>query len=455
MNQTKNNKKLKRELGLFSLIGLCVGATVGAGIFSTISEVALVAQSSLFLVLALFIGALLQIPGSFCYAELTSAYPVDGGHYIYFREAGFKLITFLFGWLTFLAIDGPSVAIMSLAIANYLSFFIDTELVFLKFFSVCVVVIFSYMHIKSVKFGGVAQAILTCIKILPFLIICGVGVFFFNPDLFLSQDFMGIQNNIIQIQELQLPLCLISAIAISSYAFDGLYAGCYVSGEINNPKKTLPIGLIASALIVMVLYVALSSAATGLMPIDDIASSTAPIADMVSRIPVFGNLGGHFIAVLAIVVIMGTISSCLLYMPRFEYAMAKDGLFFKIFSRVHPKYKTPYLAIILFASYVVFLMFFSDLSNLLGSLTIIVLLKNLIIYILIFKLRKKSDYHPTYKAPFKSFIPAIAIISTFLLLLFALFNSDIFVLCFNGAIILLGILSYFIFTYIQKTKSSN
>lgn len=84
-------------MGLGALIGLGVGATVGSGIFSTISSVASVAQSSLFLVIAFAIATLLQIPGSFCFAELTSAYPEDGGHYVFFREAGFKMVTFIIG----------------------------------------------------------------------------------------------------------------------------------------------------------------------------------------------------------------------------------------------------------------------------------------------------------------------------------------------------------------------
>ena len=91
------NSKLERKMGLGALIGLGVGATVGSGIFSTISSVANTAQSSLFLVIAFAIATLLQIPGSFCYAELASAYPEDGGHYVFFREAGFKMVTFIIG----------------------------------------------------------------------------------------------------------------------------------------------------------------------------------------------------------------------------------------------------------------------------------------------------------------------------------------------------------------------
>lgn len=80
--------ELKRKLGLSAVIALGVGTTVGSGIFSSLSEVAAAAGSSLFLVLAFLIGGILQVPANFCYAELASAFPEDGGQYVYFKEAG-------------------------------------------------------------------------------------------------------------------------------------------------------------------------------------------------------------------------------------------------------------------------------------------------------------------------------------------------------------------------------
>ena len=85
---SENKNELARKLGLGAVIALGVGTTVGSGIFSSLSEVANAAGSSLFLVLAYIIGGLLQIPSNFVYSELASAYPEDGGQYVYFREAG-------------------------------------------------------------------------------------------------------------------------------------------------------------------------------------------------------------------------------------------------------------------------------------------------------------------------------------------------------------------------------
>lgn len=120
---SENKNELARKLGLGAVIALGVGTTVGSGIFSSLSEVANAAGSSLFLVLAYIIGGLLQIPSNFVYSELASAYPEDGGQYVYFREAGSRPLAFLCGWISFWATDPPSISIMALAIVNYLAFF--------------------------------------------------------------------------------------------------------------------------------------------------------------------------------------------------------------------------------------------------------------------------------------------------------------------------------------------
>ena len=148
------NIELKRKLGLSAVIALGVGTTVGSGIFSSLGEVAGVAGSALFLVLSFLIGGLLQIPANFCYAELASAFPENGGQYVYFREAGSRPLAFLCGWISFWATDPPSISIMALAIANYLAFFLPLSNFVLKLIAVLMVLIFMTIHLRSVEGGG-------------------------------------------------------------------------------------------------------------------------------------------------------------------------------------------------------------------------------------------------------------------------------------------------------------
>ena len=178
MSNTPETKDLGRKLGLGAVIALGVGTTVGSGIFSSLAAVANAAGSSLFLVLAFVIGGLLQIPANFCYAELASAYPEDGGQYVYFREAGSRPLAFLCGWISFWGTDPPSISIMALAIVNYLAYFLPMSDLVLKLVATAFVIFFMVMHMRSVEGGGKFQTIITALKVLRFALIICIGIFF-------------------------------------------------------------------------------------------------------------------------------------------------------------------------------------------------------------------------------------------------------------------------------------
>ena len=369
---SENKNELGRKLGLGAVIALGVGTTVGSGIFSSLSEVANAAGSSLFLVLAYIIGGLLQIPSNFVYSELASAYPEDGGQYVYFREAGSRPLVFLCGWISFWATDPPSISIMALAIVNYLAFFIPIHGLVLRLVAVVFVLIFMGVHIRSVEGGGKFQTIITALKILPFALVIGIGLFNLQGDILLSSASLeGYATSGIA--------ALIAGIAATTWSYDGMGAACYMSGEIKNPKKNMPLGLILTAVVVLALY------------------------------------AGTIVAIMEIIVVIGSLSSCIMFQPRIEYAMAKDNLFFKSFAKVHPKYETPYFSIIVQCAVVIVLIFASDLSALLGYFTMVALLKNVLTFVTIFVLRKKGKehgYNPSYKCPGGPIMPLIAIIMT-------------------------------------------
>ncbi len=311
----QNTQDLKRKLGLGAVIALGVGTTVGSGIFSSLSEVAGAAGSSLTLVLAFLIGGLLQIPANFCYAELASAFPEDGGQYVYFREAGSRPLAFLCGWISFWATDPPSISIMALAIANYLGFFLPVHGLILKLVAVVLVIVFMIIHIRSVEGGGKFQTIITALKILPFALIIGIGLFNINSSLFLSsKPLEGAATGF---------AALLAGISATTWSYDGMGAACYMSGEIKDPGKNLPKGLILTAVIVLALYVSLTVVSSGLLTVEELAASEAPIALLASKIPLIGNAAGVVVAIMAIIVVIGSLSSCIMFQPRIEYAMAR------------------------------------------------------------------------------------------------------------------------------------
>ncbi|MFV0361852.1 MAG: amino acid permease [Suipraeoptans sp.] len=397
--------ELKRKLGLGAVIALGVGTTIGSGIFSSLGEVAGAAGSSLFLVLAFLIGGLVQIPANFCYAELASAFPENGGQYVYFREAGSRPLAFLCGWISFWATDPPSISIMALAIANYLAFFIPVHGLILKFVAVGFVLIFMFVHLRSVEGGGKFQTFITALKVVPFVLIIGVGIFFIKGDLFMSTEPL-LGAGAVGIG------ALLAGVSATTWSFDGMAAPCYMSGEIKKPEKNMPKGLILTAVIVLAVYVGLTVVASGLLHIDELASSDAPIALLASKIPVIGNSASIIVAVMAVIVVIGSLSSCIMFQPRIEYAMAKDGLFFKSFAKVHPKYETPYFSIIVQCAVAIILIFATSLADLLGYFTLVALLKNFLTFGTVLVLKNKDHYKPTYKMPARILMVLVAMFMT-------------------------------------------
>ncbi len=408
----KPKEELGRKLGLGAAIALSVGTAVGSGIFSSIGTVAGAAGCGIIVILSFLIGGLINLPANLCYAELATAYPEDGGQYIYFREAGSRPLAFLCGWISFWATDPPSISIMALAIANYLAFFTGFSSLTVKLVAVALVLVFMVIHLRSVEGGGKFQTLITAFKIIPFALLIGIGIFYIKGDILAASAIIGAPVGI---------AALLAGISATTWSFDGMGSVCYMCGEIKEPKKTMPRALIISVGVVTLLYVGLSFVVTGLLPFDKLTQSSAPIAEAAAKIPLIGGAAGTLTAIVAIIVIIGSLSSCIMFQPRIEYAMAKDGLFFKSFAKVHSKWETPYFSILVQCAVAIVLIFASSLSSLLGYFTLVALIKNFMTFSTVFVLRKKQGYNPLWKMPagyvmagIAMFMTGTLIVSTFL-----------------------------------------
>ena len=404
--ENESGKELKRKLGFWAALAIAVGTTVGSGIFSSVGAVAQASGSPLMTILAFIVGGIIIIPQMCVYAELSTAYPVDGADYIYIKNAGSRPLAFLSGWATFWANDPVSLSIMALAIANYINFLVPISPLTGKLIGAVIIVLFMLLHIRSVEGGGAFQTIITAAKIIPFVIVIGAGLFYLkgsnltNPPLLASSSGWG---------------ALLAGVSATSWSYTGMAAVTYMTGEIKDPGKTMPRALIWSCIIVMLLYTGLALAMTGIMPFNELVASTAPMADALTYVPGFGKIAGIFVAITGIIVILGSLSSCIMYQPRLEYAMAKDGLFFKIFAHVNEKYETPDWSIIIQCALGIILMFMSNLVNLLGYFTLVLLLKNIMTYASIFWNRRRPDYNPIWRTPAWVLMTVLAIGSCMIL----------------------------------------
>lgn len=351
-------------------------------------------------ILAWIIGGIIAIPQVMVLAELSTAYPQNGSGYVYLNKAGWRPLGFLYGWATFWALDPPSIAIMALAVVSYIA-------TFLPFFNglpgkllaIAIILIITSIHYRSVKEGGLFQVIITAVKIIPFLIVIGLGLIYLNPGNFSYVPASG-----------EVKTSLIGGVSATTWAYTGMAAICFMAGEFKNPGKVLPRALISSVLIVLALYTLLAVCIIGLMPFEKLINSSAAVSDAVKYIPGLSDIASSFVAVTAIIVILGSLSSCIMFQPRLEYAMAKDGLFFQRFAKVHPKYETPSFSIIVQVSYACILVLFSNLTALLGYFTLIQLVINIMDFAAVYKCRKREDYHPIYRMPMWRITTLLAIL---------------------------------------------
>ncbi len=398
---------LKRRLGLATVIAIGVGTTIGSGIFSSVGEVAGASGSSLYVILAFLIGGIIMIPQNLAYAELATAYPEDGIFYVYLKEAGSKPLAFISGWVSFWATDPPGIAIMALTVANYLAFFTHWQGITVRIVAVGLIIIFTLLHMIKMDAGAKWQTFITAFKVLPFVLLIGVGLFYMRGDMITSTPLQGFQATGI--------VALLAGISATTWSYDGMQSACVMGGEIKNPKRNFPIALISTVLLITILYTLLSTACVGLLPMDKLAGSDAPIAEAASRIPFIGSSAGTVTAILAIIVVIGSLSSLVMFQARIEYMMARDGLFFKSFAKVHPKWETPYISMIYQSAYAIVLVFATSISDLLGYFTLIALLRNAATFACIFWLRRKKDYKPSFDLKIWPLIVILAVLSSLIL----------------------------------------
>ena len=397
------NKQLTRKLGLAAALAVCVGEVVGSGIFVNTGKVARASGSAKLTIIAWLLGGLFVIPQMMITAELATAYPEDGYGYIYFKKAGSSALAFLFGWSFFLALDPPGITVLAVAVIPYIAKFIPffNNGLAGKFLSVALILLFTIPHYRSVKQGALFNTIITVAKILPFVILIGLGF------VYMKVGNLGAVATTAQLGGASTGLW--AGISATTWAYAGMGSVCYMSGEFKDPQKTLPKALIGSAVIVTLLYTLVSVTVLGNLPFGEVLASKTPLCDSLKYIPGLSTIGSNFVSIAAIIVILGSLSASIMFQPRMQYAMAKDKLFFNVFSHVSPKYETPDWSILIQVAYSIILVFFTTLSTLLGYFTIVYLIANIGIFMTILWCRKKPDYHPTYKCPAMYLMLALAV----------------------------------------------
>lgn len=414
---TGGEHELERRLGLMSALVLGVGTTVGSGIFTSVGGVAGVAGTPLMTILAFLVGGLIMIPQNLCYTELMTAYPEDGLFIVYFREAGWNFLSFFGGWSCFWATDPVGIGIMAFTVGNYIAYFTGWSTGVIRAVAIGLIVIFTALHMIKMEAGAKWQNAITTVKIIPFIILVVVGLIFVQGANYSAPQIEGTSTGI---------MALLLGIAATTWSYDGMQTCGTMAGEIKNPDRNLPIALISTVLILTALYTGLSAACVGLEDVAVLAASDAPIATAFEKVPMIGAAAGKIAALLAIIVVTGSLSSLIMFQARVEYKCAKEGYWWKSWGKVHPTWKTPYVSMLWQSGFAIVLIFFTSLQTLLGYFTLICLIRNALCFCTWFKVRKKANYHPSWRMPGGAVMAVLAIVPTAILVVTTFIDAPLF-----------------------------
>ncbi len=467
MKNSAPKTELVRSLTLTASIMIVAGSMIGSGIFRKPATMAGQLGSPELLIIIWIIAGIITFIGALVNAEVAGIIDSTGGQYVYFRKMYGDGVAFIYGWSVLSVIQTGSQAAIAYVFGEYLGYFINypqlpqslQDFTFYMplvgnihpFFEfgpkaaaiICILFLTGINYI-GVIFGGIVQTIVTIIKIAAIIALAVVLITLGNGSFAnVITGFSIAQNNSSE---------LISAIGLALagafWAYDGWNNVTFISGEMKNPQKNIPLGLLYGTLIVMAVYVIINVAYLYILPIDVMKKSPLVAASAMELI--FGQSGASVISIAVIISTFGALNGSILASARVQFAMAKDNLFFNYLGKVHPKFGTPHTSLIiqgLWSSVLV-------LSGSFDTITDYVIFAAWLFYMLgaygVIVLRKKM---PNVERPFKvwgyPYLPLIFVVFSFLFLINSII-ADTEDAAMGTILILSGLPFYIYWKYFSK-----
>jgi len=477
------NHLLKERVNLFDGISIVSGAMIGSGIFIVSADIARNVGSPGWLLMVWLITGLITVIGAVSYGELASMMPHVGGQYVYLREAYHPLVGFLFGWTTFLVIQCGSIAAVAVAFAKFSGVIFpwvsDTNILLtlgpVKLSSTMAVAIIqiaflTWLNTRGIVTGKTVQNIFSSTKVIAlfgfivvgFIAAKSTGAWEINKSVFWEARQVTQDGGIVQLAGFALIAAVGTALVGSLFSADAWYNVTYISGEVIDPKRVVPLSLLFGTIIVSAIYLFTNVVYLRILPLSgspdglDVLSRGIQFAtdDRVATSAmsvVFGDASAILMAVFIIISTFGCNHSLVLAGPRVYYAMAVDGLFFKKVGEIN-RSGVPGFAIVIQGIWSILLCLSGTYGNLLDYVIFAVLLFFAITILAIFVLRvKRPDIPRPYKAFGYPYIPAIYIIVTLVIMVILLIYKPDYT--FPGlVIVLVGIPVYYLWREYHRRK---
>jgi APA family basic amino acid/polyamine antiporter len=489
LDTQQDSTQLKQSLSLFDSTMIVSGSMIGSGVFIVSALMSRQLGSTGYLILAWVISSIITLIAALCYGELSGMMPRAGGQYVYLKEAYNPLVGFLFGWTSFMVNQTGTIAALGVAFAKFTSVFIPqfstTNILidagFIKIsgaqiLAISIIIIITLINTRGIEIGKLVQGVFTSTKIIALMVLVITGIIVSMNGHFIHDNFQNMWNasstelskSGVLAQTPLIGFSIVTALGVamvgSLFSSDAWNNITFISSEVKNPGRNIPLSLLFGTLIVGVLYILANLTYIAILPLHgspdgadvlhlgiafakDDRVGTAAVSVML------GNGAAYIMAALIMVSTFGCNNGIILSGARLYYAMAKDGLFFKQAMKLNKK-GVPAKSLIFQCIWACVLCLMGSYSRLLDYIIIASLLFYIFTIIGIFILRKKQpDAERPYKVIAYPFLPILYIIVALAI------SIDLLIYkpedTWPGmAIIILGIPFYYILRKTISVKSS-
>jgi APA family basic amino acid/polyamine antiporter len=365
---------------------MVVGIILGASIFVQPSEISRHVLSIPGMLAVWLLAGLLSLAGALVCAELSSVFSRTGGVYVFLRESLSPVCGFLWGWAMFWSVHSGIIAATSVIFGRYVAYFQPLDDFGIRCAAVGGIVVLSAVNYLGVKQGSVLQTIVTAAKVVAVILMLALVFAYGSP---VSQSASAVPPAQVTPREFLL------AISAGLFAFGGWHMVTYAAGETRRPEQTIPRALVIGTLTVTALYLALNGAFLYLLPLDRVISSTRVAAD--AALALAGPPGAAAVSALVILSSLGVLNGVILAGPRLYFAMAGEGLLFRWMGAIHPRYRTPHLAILMQALWSSILVATGTYRDLFTRVVYTEWLFFALMTFGLFRLRRRTGYQPAYR----------------------------------------------------------
>lgn len=396
---------LLRTLRQRDLLLLFIGSVIGSGIFLNPGVILRQVGGSVGLSLLVWIfGGVLSLLGALTYAELAADNPEAGGLYCYIRDAFGRLPAFLYGWALFLIIASATIAALARAFAEYLGKIVELSPAASTAVALAMIAVVTAVNVWGTRKSSNLQNVTTLIKagivLLLSAVLFSLGRHWGDlpPAMGATQHGFSLVSNF--------GLAMIAVL----WAYEGWQFGTYSAGEVVDPQKAFPKAFLLGSLVLSGLYItAVVAYLVALGPAGAAASDTIAATSMTA---VLGPWAGRVVAAAILISVFSSANSVILTAPRVFYAMANDNLFFKKLAEVHPRFKTPAVAVVSLGVWSAVLASAGKFTELIGGVVLIGWMFYGLGAAAIFPLRRASRGRPLpYRVPGYPWTPVVFVLA--------------------------------------------